>query len=189
MKKAICDVCQEEEVFTGESPLVVREMCKKCLNPKSLLTETIVDKPVTITSLTLAPSPSINFTRNNLKGSGPKEGLVISNVDNVLHNYLTGKTMVVEYKSRTKKPYIDNYGQWSIYKVINDGLLTNSNYLGTFVIWSNEYELEDSDTFKINGVKVSKQDLIKFMNLEDEHHIAIDFNDYNLYKKIMGKRS
>lgn len=194
MKIAVCDVCNCKEEFTDKCPLVIKEICAKCNinNVKQVLNEgkpIITDKPVTIKPLILAPSPSINFTRNNLKGSGKDEGLVISNIDNVFYNYLTGKVMVIEYKSRTMKPYIDNYGQWGIYKVINDGLLINSNYLGTFVVWSNEYELEDSDTFKINGVKVSKEDLISFMNMEDnEENIAIDFNDFNLYKKIMGKR-
>lgn len=184
MKIAVCDICSEKEVFIDKCPLITKEICVKCnMGPTNVTT----DKPVIMQNITLAPSPSISFTKNNL--TGPKDGLVISNIDNVFYNYKNQKLAVVEYKSRKQEPYITSYGQWSIYERLDKAFSTDKNYLGTFVIWSDEYELEDSKEFKINGASISKEQLVEFMNLQKDEFIPIDFKDFNKYKEIMSKRS
>ncbi len=118
----------------------------------------------------LGSSPSKEFTRLYLPS--PSEGLVISDIDNLLHNYISKKTMLLEYKSGTKDPFFDKKGQFSAYKVLHDALRAydklndTHNYLGTHVVWSDIYELHKANQFKINGIPSTKQQVIDLMNFK-----------------------
>jgi hypothetical protein len=119
----------------------------------------------------LGSSPSKEFTRMYLPS--PSEGLVISDIDNLLHNYISKKTMLLEYKSgETVPPYFSKRGQFSAYKVLHnaltayDKLNNTNNYLGTNVIWTDIYELHKASVFKINGIPSTKQQVIDLMNFK-----------------------
>ena len=196
MKIAVCDVCETKEVFTDVCPLVTKDICKKCNSREMTLEPIITDRPITQQPIVLSQNPSMAFTEKYLRSI--KDGLTISNIDNVLLEFSTKnkplnrkpRMMFAEYKSRTQKPYIISYGQWSIYKRLSDPQRGDISFLGTFVIWSNEYELIDSTEFKINGIPVSLNKLIEFMNMNmdvDSYH-PIDFDDFEKYKTAMDKR-
>ena len=187
MKLAVCDRCGEKEEFTDKCPLLTKEICTKCYNTEPIVESIVTDRPITMTTLSLAPSPSIEFTKNNLTGA--KEGLVISNIDNVFYNYHNKGLAIVEYKSRNQKPYITSYGQWSIYERMDKAFKSDPNYLGTFVVWSDEYDLERAKEYKINGTSVNKEQLVEFMELKRKDYIGIDFKDFNAYKSTMEKRN
>ncbi len=172
MKLAICDVCKKQEEFQDECPLKTQEICKDCINSKST---------------NMVPSPSFKFTKDNLKST--QDGLLIGNTDNIIMNYKTNDMMIIEYKSGPAKPYIEKYGQWSIYKELDRSMQTRgASYRGVYVIWTDKYQLDESKEYKINGFKVTKDILVRFMNMDTDAYVPIDFSNFEEYKKIMNKK-
>ena len=138
----------------------------------------------------LPPSSSVKFTRDNCLS--PSDGLVVGNVDNIFYNYKTRKLMLVEFKSGSSTHFINKNGQWSIYRELDTALKShhrNDNmFIGTFVVWTDTYQLDLSNSFKINGNRVSKQQFIDFLNLKPINHTPIDFTDFESYKMEMSRR-
>lgn len=139
----------------------------------------------------LTPSSSSVFTRENCLSHS--EGLLVGNTDNIFYNYKTNKKSLVEYKSGSSPHHLVKFGQFCMYKMLDDALKRtyNNDYHGCFVVWSNTYQLHESTQFKINGHGVTKNQLIDFMNLKIKFN-PIDFNmskrsynnwnDFELYK-------
>jgi hypothetical protein len=182
MKIARCDVCNKDQEFKDKFPLVIKEVCNNCSKAKQ-----VIESFTKTVSEDLTPSSSVGFTKQNCKS--PSEGLLVGNIDNIFMNYKTNDMMIVEYKSGTSKPYIEKFGQWSIYKELDSVMsMRGSSYKGTFVIWSNKYQLDESTKFKINGVSISKEQLVRFMNIESDAYNPINFENFNSYKAVMSKR-
>lgn len=134
----------------------------------------------------LTPSPSSIFTRQNCLSH--KEGLIVGNTDNIFYNYKTKKLMLVEYKSASSPQYLVKFGQFTMYKLLDTALkLTyNDDYYGTFTVWTDKYQLDEANIFKINGKEVTKEELIKFLNLT-VRNIAINFNLSAINFNLSGK--
>ena len=129
-------------------------------------------------------SPSAVFTKKYLPS--PQEGCVVGNVDNSIYNYKNGNFMSIEYKSskfKIIKGFL-KYGQWDIYRMLDEAwsqylpseLNKKFNFKGTYVIWSNKYELDKATRFAINGMEVTKEELIEFMSFKK------DFQSYDFKK-------
>jgi len=188
MKIAICDVCKKQEEFQDECPLKTQEICTDCINgKKDICTDCMNGKKNTKTSIEYLYSPSQTFTRKYLKS--PKEGMLVGNTDNIFMNYKTNDLMIVEYKCEDASPYIDKYGQWSIYKEIDKVMnMRGASYKGTFTIWSDKYDLDKASKYKIQGISVTKDQLINFMNLQSSAYTPINFENFETYKSTMSKR-
>lgn len=138
----------------------------------------------------LTPSSSSVFTRDNCQS--PSDGLIVGNTDNIFYNYKTNRKLLIEYKSGSSPCYLIKFGQFCMYKMLDEALRKTyrDDYLGCFVIWSNTYQLHESHTFKINGITITKNELIDILNLKTRYK-SIDFNmsnsnnnwtDFELYK-------
>lgn len=178
MKIERCDICGHEEPLTDKSKLFTKDICKTCLTPKARLT---IESPKKV----LNGNPSTEFTRKHCMSSS--EGLTITDIDGVFRNYKTQEIALFEYKSGDQR-YLGSFSQWSIYKTLTGALYSRlGDYCkGTYVIWSDEYRLDNAKKFKINDQNASLEEVVNLMNLKKSGFEPIDFSKEDEYRVKAG---
>ena len=129
-------------------------------------------------------SASSEFTKKYCDSS--KQGLTISDIDNICYNYKTGKYCLIEHKSGLSNidKLFGHYGQSQIYEKLNKVLSCDrDNFLGVYSIWSNTYNMVESTEFRINLQPATKQNVIDVHNCRPTRK-RIDFTKLDIYNDI-----
>jgi hypothetical protein len=98
-------------------------------------------------------------------------GLSVVNVDYILNEYKQKRLKIIEEKTHGKK--IMDYPQTQVYKILDtalkyaeENLVFEYEYEGFFLITFSNTDPENSEFIYINGVSVTKEELLKFLNFE-----------------------
>ena len=94
-----------------------------------------------------------------------KLGFVTTNLDYVWHNYKTGEWMLIEEKRYGRFPSACQSG---IYHIVTDASENDPLFRGYHFIQFEKTSPEDGDVF-VDGQKVSRQELIAFLQFEAPH--------------------
>lgn len=113
------------------------------------------------------------WIKDNLPDSST--GFMVTDIDFVLHNYKTKKSMILEVKTRNKiietwqKRLYENYHKW-----IKAGFDADWEYRGTYVIRFENTSFKDGRCYVTSIEKnitkqVTERGLIKFLSMEYQH--------------------
>lgn len=108
------------------------------------------------------PSGHDGFTYMDLDGMirwhGPN-----FNTDDIGYYMYQERKSNERWKNKTWKDIpVHQYAKYAIVDVQNSTGLLKERYVGLYLIWSDDHSLDTSNEFQINGIGVTKEDLINF---------------------------
>ena len=133
-------------------------------------------------------SATREFTRKYCDKSVGEGSLTVSDIDNICHNYRTGKYVIIEHKSRNNFRlfgYNDStsFSQSQIYKILNDGLSHDPNFLGVYSVYSDEYDMCKAKEYRINGQPATRDEVVSLHNTRTTRK-PIDFTRLSSYEFV-----
>jgi hypothetical protein len=96
-------------------------------------------------------------------------GYIATNIDYIWQNYKTGQWMIKEEKCRNSEPA---FYQKRIFKMLDNLCRRDPNYFGAHLIQFENTTPEDGE-IRINGVRVSKEFLLEFLQFKQKAHDII----------------
>lgn len=102
-----------------------------------------------------------NWIRTTCKPS--HEGLLITDIDFVVSDFIKNKIMIIEAKTYSQGI---SFWQKKIYTTIHNSLKSVEGYQGAYLLVLSGEDPETSDKIFLNHIKITKNQLIKFLNFE-----------------------